>query len=255
MLSVRSRRRLSSISARRTSGRPRPAPAYPPLVATTQPSGKGDRAAPIVSSLCPPVYRCAVSIIWIPLETAALTNSTCAGVCVSRLVPRPIRATSMSPNFSFEFICRPAGNLTSTRRTTRHNRGTPTKRALTSAARRQYSTGDRELDRRLVALIDELASDLSEPDARLAFEILVTAVRLAREPLSRLDRKLLNASLKEMRYAFGVFSKYRGRMKVSVFGSARTPASDPNYQLAVEFGRRMAEQRWMVVTGRGPGIV
>jgi uncharacterized protein (TIGR00730 family) len=125
----------------------------------------------------------------------------------------------------------------------------------TAEARRRYSTGDPELDDRLAALIEELASDLSEPDAHLAFELLVSAVRLAREPLSRLDRKLLNASIKEMRYAFGVFSKYRDRHKVSVFGSARTPADDPNYRLAVELGRQMAEHGWMVVTGAGPGIM
>src|SRR5438477_9423300 len=34
--------KLCSISARRTSGRPRPAPPTPPLVATTQVSGMGE---------------------------------------------------------------------------------------------------------------------------------------------------------------------------------------------------------------------
>ena len=59
MLSVRSRRRLSSISARSASGRPLP---HPPLVATTHASGMGESAAPIVSSLPPPVYVWAVSM-------------------------------------------------------------------------------------------------------------------------------------------------------------------------------------------------
>jgi uncharacterized protein (TIGR00730 family) len=125
----------------------------------------------------------------------------------------------------------------------------------TRAQRRRYSTGDEELDRRLTDLIDEIGGELAEPDARLAFELMVTAARLAREPLSRLDRKLLNASLKEMRYAFGVFARYRDRKKVSVFGSARTPPDAPDYALAVEFGRRMAAEGWMVVTGAGPGIM
>ena len=133
--------------------------------------------------------------------------------------------------------------------------GTDDQQAAAPVARRRYSTGDEELDKRLIALVEELGTDLAEPDARLAFETLVTAVRLAREPLSRLDRKLLNASLKEMRYAFGVFSRYRDRKKVSVFGSARTTPSDPNHQLAVDFGRRIAEEGWMVVTGAGPGIM
>src|SRR5438309_6412283 len=126
-------------------------------------------------------------------------------------------------------------------------------RGPAARTRRQYSTGDAELDRRLSALVEEL--ELSPVDARSTFELLVTAIRMASEPLSRLDRKLINASVKEMRYAFNVFSKYRDRKKVSVFGSARTPPSDANYLLAKEFGQRMAAVGWMVVTGAGPGIM
>jgi uncharacterized protein (TIGR00730 family) len=120
-------------------------------------------------------------------------------------------------------------------------------------SRRLYSTGDAEIDRRLNALVEELK--LSPVDARSTYELLVTAIRMAGEPLSRLDRKIINASIKEMRYAFNVFSRYRDRKKVSVFGSARTPPGDPNYQLAKQFGLRMAEAGWMVVTGAGPGIM
>jgi uncharacterized protein (TIGR00730 family) len=94
---------------------------------------------------------------------------------------------------------------------------------------------------------------VSDPD--LAFELLVSAVRLAREPVSRLDRKIANAALKEMRYAFKVFSPYRHLHKVSIFGSARVHPSDPEYATAREFGRLMAERGWMVVTGAGPGIM
>jgi uncharacterized protein (TIGR00730 family) len=126
-------------------------------------------------------------------------------------------------------------------------------RPSATGTRRQYSTGDAELDSRLMALVEELK--LSPVDARSTYELLVTAIRMSSEPLSRLDRKLINASVKEMRYAFNVFSKYRDRKKVSVFGSARTPPGDPNYQLAKELGLRMAEAGWMVVTGAGPGIM
>jgi len=126
-------------------------------------------------------------------------------------------------------------------------------RPAATRTRRQYSTGDADLDRRLMALVEELK--LAPVDARSTYELLVTAIRMASEPLSRLDRKLINASIKEMRYAFNVFSKYRDRKKVSVFGSARTPPGDPNYQLAKELGLRMAEAGWMVVTGAGPGIM
>jgi hypothetical protein len=58
-----------------------------------------------------------------------------------------------------------------------------------------------------------------------------------------------------LRYAFKVFSPYRSRRKVTVFGSARTLPEDPAYQQAVEFGRRMASLEWLVVTGAASGIM
>lgn len=42
---------------------------------------------------------------------------------------------------------------------------------------------------------------------------------------------------------------------VSVFGSARTPASDFYYQQAVEVGKRLAQRGFAVITGGGPGIM
>lgn len=42
---------------------------------------------------------------------------------------------------------------------------------------------------------------------------------------------------------------------VSVFGSARLKPDDPNYQLAVECGRKLVERDYAVVTGGGPGIM
>jgi len=45
------------------------------------------------------------------------------------------------------------------------------------------------------------------------------------------------------------------RPAVSIFGSARLPAGDPAYGLAVATGRAFAERGWAVVTGGGPGIM
>ncbi len=42
---------------------------------------------------------------------------------------------------------------------------------------------------------------------------------------------------------------------VSVFGSARTPPDDPFYEMAVEVARRLAECKFAVITGGGPGIM
>ena len=42
---------------------------------------------------------------------------------------------------------------------------------------------------------------------------------------------------------------------VSIFGSARTPESDPEYAQAHEFGRALGEAGFAVITGGGPGIM
>ncbi|HEY5311116.1 MAG TPA: LOG family protein, partial [Pirellulales bacterium] len=72
---------------------------------------------------------------------------------------------------------------------------------------------------------------------------------------SRGDLKILSRTLRELRYAFKVFSPYRTRRKVTVFGSARTKPDEPTFKQAVEFGRAMAEQHWLVVTGAASGIM
>src|SRR6267143_1424397 len=99
-------------------------------------------------------------------------------------------------------------------------------------------------------------------DARqpLSIEHLVqqlkeTADKLIRDQANRGDVKLLSTALKELRYSFKVFAPFRNRRKVTVFGSARLPCTDPAYQQAVEFSRRMAEAGYMVITGAASGIM
>jgi len=42
---------------------------------------------------------------------------------------------------------------------------------------------------------------------------------------------------------------------VSIFGSARTPRSDPRYDQARELARRLGEEGFSIITGGGPGIM
>lgn len=82
-----------------------------------------------------------------------------------------------------------------------------------------------------------------------------SADKLAQDGSSRGDLKLLSRALRELRYAFKVFSPYRRMRKVTVFGSARTPSGDPAYVQAELFGRSMAAHDWLVVTGAASGIM
>ncbi len=124
---------------------------------------------------------------------------------------------------------------------------------------RRYTLGD-GLDERLTDLInDVVATDghaNHDHDEDLIAEMLVSGLKLLRDDTDRGDLKLVNSAIKEMRYSFVVFSKYRHIPKVTIYGSARTPPYDPNYLLASEFANRMADlHQWMVITGAGPGIM
>ncbi|WHZ24260.1 MAG: Decarboxylase family protein [Nitrospira sp.] len=108
-------------------------------------------------------------------------------------------------------------------------------------------------------ILAQLNSLLDRPDddiqAALMKEILIGVLRLSESQMDVLDLKIVNRALKELRHAFKVFQGYRHRLKVSVFGSARTPADDPNYQLAFRFAKRMVEEGYMTITGGADGIM
>jgi uncharacterized protein (TIGR00730 family) len=90
---------------------------------------------------------------------------------------------------------------------------------------------------------------------KLVQQIKETADKLLRDQANRGDVKLLSTALKELRYAFKVFAAYRGRRKVTVFGSARLKSDHPAYLQAVEFGRKIADAGFMVITGAASGIM
>ena len=120
------------------------------------------------------------------------------------------------------------------------------------ATRPRYRTGDPHLDDRIADLV---AATGRHTDTDLVFESLVSVVRMAREDLDRGDLKLVNAALKELRYAALVFEPYRATPKVSIFGSARTGDTEVAYELTRRFGESIADAGWMVITGAGPGVM
>jgi uncharacterized protein (TIGR00730 family) len=85
--------------------------------------------------------------------------------------------------------------------------------------------------------------------------MLETCLKLLRDGARLGDVKLLNAALRELRYAFKVFAPYRNVRKVSIFGSARTKQDAPQSRAALEFARRITEAGFMVITGAGGGIM
>jgi uncharacterized protein (TIGR00730 family) len=90
---------------------------------------------------------------------------------------------------------------------------------------------------------------------QLVQQLKETADKLLRDHASRADVKLLTTAFKELRYSFKVFAPYRYRRKISIFGSARLPLDHPACRQAIEFGRRLAQAGFMVITGAANGIM
>ena len=105
-------------------------------------------------------------------------------------------------------------------------------------------------------LIDRLirhAGEVRHPD--FVREMILAALKSGQESEDRIDLKIMNTTLKEMRFTTKVFSPYRHVRKVTIFGSARTRPEEPIYRMAQEFGKKLSAAGYMVITGGGPGIM
>jgi uncharacterized protein (TIGR00730 family) len=117
---------------------------------------------------------------------------------------------------------------------------------------RRYGSIGPEFEARVRQLVADWGAEKSP---ELVEELIVTALKMARDKMGTGDLKLMNRALKEMRYAAKIFAPFRDVRKVVVFGSARTAPSEPTAQMAEEFGRQMVANKYMVITGGGDGIM
>ncbi|HSJ29209.1 MAG TPA: LOG family protein [Acidimicrobiia bacterium] len=114
-----------------------------------------------------------------------------------------------------------------------------------------YDLGNPELD----STVQDLVARASEHgNGDLIAEMLTTVLKLHRDGAPRGDLKLINTALKEMRYSMLVFRRH-DEPKVTMYGSARLGEGSDDYRLAEDFARIMAERKWGVITGAGPGIM
>ncbi|MGB3082218.1 MAG: TIGR00730 family Rossman fold protein [Candidatus Omnitrophota bacterium] len=117
---------------------------------------------------------------------------------------------------------------------------------------KDYETGHKAMDG-LISNLAKLCS--SEETEYLLREILTTAVKLGKESGDRVDLKLVNDALKELRYSFKIFSPYRSVKKVIIFGSARSKKSSAEYKMAEKFAQKITKKGYMIVTGGGSGVM
>jgi len=112
-----------------------------------------------------------------------------------------------------------------------------------------------DLQDRIQQFLKEIGVDITAFDAKLTSEMIYTCCRLYQEDHHVGQMKLINTSLREMRYAFKVFNQFPALRRLSIFGSARTPEDHPDYIAAKEFSSHMAEHDWMCITGAAGGIM
>ena len=112
--------------------------------------------------------------------------------------------------------------------------------------------GDPELMRRIQELIAYKGGGYNEESVA---DIIENALKMLKDVQDSGDVRVIQTAVRELRYAFRLFAPYGAKRKVTIFGSARTQAMRPEYQQAVEFGRKIAEAGFMVITGAGGGIM
>ena len=108
--------------------------------------------------------------------------------------------------------------------------------------------------------IDEIIDDLIQQaegihHVDLVREMIISALKSGQETDYPADLKMLNNTMKEMRYTNKVFDPYRQKKKVTIFGSARTDPNDIIYRKCVSFSKRLTELGYMIITGGGSGIM
>jgi hypothetical protein len=119
-------------------------------------------------------------------------------------------------------------------------------------AKPEKPPADPELRRRVQDLIAYKGGGHNEENVA---DIIENALKLLRDVEDRGDVRVIQTALRELRYAFRMFAPYSEVRKVTMFGSARTDPARPEYQQAVEFGRKIAKAGYMVITGAGGGIM
>ena len=120
----------------------------------------------------------------------------------------------------------------------------------------KFNAWDPKILKHVDALIDLVKPPKQGEDNRdLVRQMIVTALQAQYSQLERSDFKIMARSTREFRYGFNIFKDYRHRLKVTIFGSARTHATHPEYKQALLFARKMSRYGFMAITGAGPGIM
>jgi len=115
-----------------------------------------------------------------------------------------------------------------------------------------FSRTNKDIDQ-LISRLLELSGDIYHP--AIIREMLLSVLKIGQDVDYLADLKLINRTLREMRFTTKVFGPYRDKKKVTIFGSARTEPDSEMYQKCLRFSHKLAQKGFMIITGGGPGIM
>ena len=89
-------------------------------------------------------------------------------------------------------------------------------------------------------LIDDLIKKVGAHHPAMIREMILSALKAGQENDYLADLKLMRTTMKEMRYTNKIFSPFRNRKKVTIFGSAHTAPTETIYQKCVAFSQGLS---------------
>lgn len=118
-----------------------------------------------------------------------------------------------------------------------------------------FASIEPELNQKIGDLIRLIGADSQSMESDLVSQIITTSLKMIKDDFDLGQIKLMTRSFKEMRHAYRIFNRHRTGRCVSIFGSARTPPSHPDYIAAKSFGAAMSDKGWICMTGAADGIM
>jgi len=103
--------------------------------------------------------------------------------------------------------------------------------------------------------INEHMNNISQSKKEYVLKSISEILDLAKSPCDDSDLKLIQQTIKEIKESHDTFYPYRTHKKICIFGSARTPESNPNYDIAFQLAEKLTQKEYYIITGAGPGIM
>ena len=119
----------------------------------------------------------------------------------------------------------------------------------------EFTQPNLEIENKIKELIALTGADPQSQEADLIGQIIQSSLKMVNDGFDMGQLKLMTRAFKEMRYAYHIFNEHRKGRCVSIFGSARTSDSHPDFQAAKAFSAVMAGEGWVCMTGAANGIM